>query len=80
MFGLGIGEVLLICALGLIFVGPKKIPELARSLGKGLREFQRAKGEMMDEFYRTENSSGEKPPSLERPSEGSENLEDKDKK
>ena len=46
MFGLGFGEVLLILALGLIFIGPKKLPELARGLGRGLREFQRAKDEV----------------------------------
>ncbi len=46
MFGLGFGEVLLILALGLVFIGPKKLPELARGLGRGLREFQRAKDEV----------------------------------
>ena len=46
MFGLGFGEILLILALALIFIGPKKLPELARGLGRGLREFQRAKDEV----------------------------------
>ena len=78
MFGLGVGEALLICALGLIFVGPKKIPTLARSLGKGLREFQRAKEEMMDEFYQTENSLKKRPPKAPRSLEY--NSKNKDKK
>lgn len=42
MFGLGIGELLVIFVFALIFIGPKKLPELAKSLGKGLREFQNA--------------------------------------
>jgi len=42
MFGLGVGEILIILAAALIFIGPKKLPELARGLGKGLKEFQNA--------------------------------------
>lgn len=47
MFGLGMGEVLLILLLAVVFIGPKKLPDLARSLGKSLREFQRAKDEIL---------------------------------
>lgn len=50
MFGLGAGEVVIILVLALIFIGPKKLPELARSLGKSLREFQKAKDELMNEI------------------------------
>lgn len=42
MFGLGIGEIAIILFVALIFIGPKKLPELARGLGKGIREFQNA--------------------------------------
>lgn len=42
MFGLGIGEIVIILFVALIFIGPKKLPELAKGLGKGFREFQNA--------------------------------------
>jgi sec-independent protein translocase protein TatA len=42
MFGLGFGELLVIFLIALIFIGPKKLPELAKGLGKGIREFQNA--------------------------------------
>lgn len=46
MFGLGAGEILVVLVLALIFIGPKKLPELAKNLGKGIRDFQNAlKGE-----------------------------------
>ena len=47
MFGLGAGEILIILAFALIFIGPKKLPELARGLGKSIREFQKAKDELL---------------------------------
>jgi Tat protein translocase TatB subunit len=42
MFGLGMPEILLILALALIIIGPKKLPDLAKTLGKSLREFKGA--------------------------------------
>ncbi len=49
MFGLGAGEILLILLFALIFIGPKKLPELAKGLGKGIREFQKAKDDLFDD-------------------------------
>lgn len=46
MFGLGVGEILLILAIALIFIGPEKLPDLARSLAKGYAEFRRSFDEM----------------------------------
>ena len=41
--GLGTGEIVLLVVVLLIFFGGKRIPELARGLGKGIREFKDAK-------------------------------------
>lgn len=57
MFGLGGGEIVLILVLALVFVGPKKIPELAKGLGKGIREFQKAKNEMLENINEPEEIS-----------------------
>jgi Tat protein translocase TatB subunit len=46
MFGIGMPELLLILALALIVIGPKKLPDIARALGKGLAEFRRATDEL----------------------------------
>jgi Tat protein translocase TatB subunit len=50
MFGIGMTELLVILVVGLLVIGPKKLPELARSLGKGLAEFRRASNDMRREF------------------------------
>jgi sec-independent protein translocase protein TatA len=48
MFGLGGTEILFIMFVILIFFGAKKIPELARGLGRGIREFKDATKEVKD--------------------------------
>ncbi|MEL6338526.1 MAG: twin-arginine translocase TatA/TatE family subunit [Myxococcota bacterium] len=42
MFGLGIGEIAVIVAVALVVLGPRKLPQVAKQLGRGLREFRRA--------------------------------------
>jgi TatA/E family protein of Tat protein translocase len=54
MFGIGMPELILIMGLALIVLGPKKLPEIARALGKGLAEFRRATDELKDELSRIE--------------------------
>lgn len=55
MFGLGAGELFLIFLIALFFLGPKKLPELAKGLGSAVREFNKAKDQMMQEINRHED-------------------------
>lgn len=48
MFGIGMPEFLLIMAIALIVIGPKKLPDLAKALGKALGEFKKATSELKD--------------------------------
>ncbi len=61
MFGIGGPELLLILAVALIVLGPKKLPELAKALGKGLAEFRRATDEIKDEFRKIEYEADSPP-------------------
>jgi sec-independent protein translocase protein TatB len=49
MFGLSFGEVVIIAILALLLLGPDKLPEAAKTLGKGLREIRRATDELKDQ-------------------------------
>jgi TatA/E family protein of Tat protein translocase len=42
MLGLGMGEMVMIGAVLLLLVGPKKIPELAKGVGEGIGQFKKA--------------------------------------
>lgn len=46
MFGIGMPELILIMAIALIVIGPKKLPDLARSLGRAMGEFKKATGDL----------------------------------
>jgi sec-independent protein translocase protein TatA len=59
MGNLGLGEMLLIGILALIFFGPQKLPELGKALGKGIQEFKKASREIT-EAYKDEDSKGDK--------------------
>ena len=50
MFGVGLPEMAVIAALGLLVFGPKKLPELGRTLGKTLKGFQAASRQFEQEF------------------------------
>jgi sec-independent protein translocase protein TatA len=63
LFNLGGGEIILILALVLILFGAKKLPELAKGLGTGIKEFKKATRDVTEEMH----SAMEEPPPAPRP-------------
>jgi TatA/E family protein of Tat protein translocase len=51
MFGIGLPELILIMAIALIVVGPDKLPELAKSLGKGIVELKKAAAGLKESLH-----------------------------
>ncbi len=52
MFGIGMSELLLIMVIGLVVIGPKQLPEVARSLGKMFAQFKRTTNDLKDQVDR----------------------------
>ncbi|MEW6263149.1 MAG: Sec-independent protein translocase protein TatB [Thermodesulfobacteriota bacterium] len=50
MFGLGLQELLLILVIALVVLGPEKLPDLAKALGRGIGEFRKATNELKASF------------------------------
>jgi len=50
MFGVGMQEVIVILVVALIVIGPKKLPDLARALGRAIGEFKRAADDLKDDL------------------------------
>ena len=63
MFGVGAPELFLIFLICLLVFGAKRLPEIARSLGKASQEFKRAK----EEFSRAASEQPEPPPAPQPP-------------
>jgi sec-independent protein translocase protein TatA len=60
MFGsIGIQEILLILLIALLLFGAKRLPEIGRGLGKGIREFKKASRDISDKI--TEESEDKEP-------------------
>lgn len=52
MFNLGFSEILIILVLALVLLGPKRLPDVAKQLGKGMREFKKATDDLKAQFER----------------------------
>ena len=60
MFGLGGQELVLILLIVLFLFGAQKLPELAKGLGKGMKEFKKAQNEMEEEFNKIADDAPKK--------------------
>ncbi|WP_243372052.1 Sec-independent protein translocase protein TatB [Geotalea sp. SG265] len=74
MFGIGMPELIVIFVIALVVIGPHKLPELARSLGRGLAEFKRATEDFKQSVQEESRVTDEKE-KLVRTEEGTEAQE-----
>jgi len=61
MFGLSFGEIVIIAIVALLLLGPDRLPEAAKTLGKGLREIRRATDDLKDQVEQEIYSDAKKP-------------------
>ncbi len=61
MFGLGFGEIVIILVLALVLLGPQKLPEVAKQLGKGMRDFKKASDGLKEQFEKEFYADDPKP-------------------
>lgn len=50
MLGIGMQEIILILVVALIIIGPRKLPDLARALGRAMAEFRRAADDLKEDL------------------------------
>ncbi|MXW15649.1 MAG: twin-arginine translocase TatA/TatE family subunit [Rhodothermaceae bacterium] len=67
MFGLGPMEIAIILLIVLVLFGAKRIPEVARGLGKGIREFKSATSEISRELTVEDRPPAYRPPAQQNP-------------
>lgn len=61
MFGVGTGELIVIILIAILILGPKDIPKVARSIGRGMREIKRVKDDLTKNIeFENDAHSGKK--------------------
>lgn len=66
MFGIGMSELIVILVIALIVLGPKRLPEMAKALGRGLAEFRKATSDLTEELTSARRSIEEEVRNVER--------------
>ena len=61
IFGMGSGELIVVLVAILILFGAKRIPEFARGLGQGIKEFKKASNEVSNELHSAMNEQPQPP-------------------
>ena len=80
MFGIGFQEIIVILIIALLVIGPRKLPDLAKSLGKALREFKNATEDIKQNFDLEALTRDEPPPIPKKPSTDAANTPKSDTK
>ena len=75
MFGLGMPELIIILLIGVLVFGAKRLPEVGRGLGRGIREFRKATSERTGSPE--EEAESEKPPTVAQTEAGSPDGEER---
>jgi sec-independent protein translocase protein TatB len=74
MFGLGFGEIMIILVLALVLLGPQRLPDAAKQIGKAMRDFKRATDDVKDQFdramYEVQSTGEERPRPVLAPTPG----------
>ncbi|MFM7455257.1 MAG: TatA/E family twin arginine-targeting protein translocase [Vulcanococcus sp.] len=75
VFGIGLPELAVVAAIGLLVFGPKRLPELGKTLGRTLKGFQSASSEFEQEFRKAINTAEASGDSVAEASETSDAAE-----
>lgn len=85
MYGIGLPEILIIAGIAVLLFGAKKLPEVGKGLGKGIKEFKKAIGELKggeesqpreEESEKKDPGKGQGSPDLRRHIEGATGIEE----
>jgi Tat protein translocase TatB subunit len=69
VFGIGMTELLVVLVVALLVLGPRRLPEIARSLGRGMAEFRRASNDLRATLSASLEEEREPTPPARPPSE-----------